>query len=69
MKPKEIREFTVQEITKKLRDSRDAYLQLRLSKQSSEVEKTHRVKEMRRDIARLETILLEKKKMETVVSA
>lgn len=68
MKSKEIRELTIAEIEKRLRDGRDAYLQLRLGKESSQVEKTHRIKEMRRDIARLETISRQKKKAETVVS-
>ncbi len=69
MKAKEIRELAVPEIDKKLRDERDEYLHLRLGKKSNQVEKTHRIKELRRDIARLETILREKSKMTPAASS
>jgi large subunit ribosomal protein L29 len=62
MKAKEIREkLSAEEIATQLRESRDQLLQLRLRKQTGQVEKTHEVRELRKTIARLETIRREKK--------
>ena len=61
MKAKEIRELSITEIEKKLRDGRGEYMNLRLSQQTSQIEKTHRFKELRRSIACFYTILREKK--------
>jgi large subunit ribosomal protein L29 len=61
MTSKEIRELSPAEITKKIRDTRDELLQLRLRKHTGQVEKPHRIRELRKDIARLETIQNEKK--------
>jgi large subunit ribosomal protein L29 len=61
MKAKDIRELSVEELEKKLRDSRAETLDLRLRKQVGQLEKTHRLKESRREIARMETILSQKK--------
>lgn len=61
MKNKELRELTATEIEKKLREQRDELLQLRLRKQTGQLEKTHTLKESRRTIARLETVLRQKK--------
>ncbi len=49
------------EIEKKLRDTRDEHVNLRLRKQTGQVEHPHRFKDLRHEIARLETILREKK--------
>lgn len=49
------------EIEKKLRDTRDEQVELRMRKQTGQVEHPHRFTELRREIARLETILKEKK--------
>ena len=61
MKAKEIHELSEIEVEKKLRDSRDQHVKMRMSKQTGQVEETHKLKDLRRDIARLETILQEKK--------
>jgi large subunit ribosomal protein L29 len=61
MTSKEIRELAPAEITTKLRETREALLQLRLRKNSGQVEKPHLLREYRKDIARLETILNQKK--------
>jgi large subunit ribosomal protein L29 len=61
MKTKDIRELSENEIEKKIRDSRDASVDLRMRKQTGQVEHPHEIKELRREIARLETILKEKK--------
>jgi len=60
MTSKEIRELSPTEITAKLRDSRDQLLQMRLRKQTGQLEKTHELRALRKTIARLETILNEK---------
>jgi large subunit ribosomal protein L29 len=60
MTSKEIRELSPAEITTKLRETREQLLQLRLRKNSGQVEKPHLLREYRKDIARLETILKQK---------
>jgi large subunit ribosomal protein L29 len=62
MNAKEIREMSVTEIETKLRETRDSLLQMRLRKNTGQVEKPHLFKAYRKDIARMETLLNEKKK-------
>lgn len=66
MKAKDIRELSVAEIEKKLRDSRDELVGLRVRKQIGQVENTAELNYLRRDIARLETVLNEKQTAEAV---
>jgi large subunit ribosomal protein L29 len=61
MTTKEIRELSVTEIETKMREIRGELLQLRLRKQTGQVEKPHLMREHRKDIARLATILHTKK--------
>ncbi len=65
MKSADIRELSVQEIEKKIRDTRDELTQLRMRKQTGQVERPDELRTLRRDVARLETILAEKKQAET----
>jgi large subunit ribosomal protein L29 len=60
MNTKEIRELAPAEIETKLRATRDELLQLRLKKNTGQVEKSHTLHDLRKDIARLETILRQK---------
>ena len=60
MKPQEIRELSPTEIETKLRETRDALVQLRLRKHTGQVEKTHELRALRKDIASFETILTQK---------
>jgi large subunit ribosomal protein L29 len=60
MTSKEIRELSPVEIATKIREIRDSLLQSRLRKQTGQVEKTHELRSLRKDIARLETILKQK---------
>jgi large subunit ribosomal protein L29 len=62
MTSKEIRDLSASEITTKLRETREQLLQLRLRKQTGQVEKTHELRTLRKDIARLETVATAKKK-------
>ena len=61
MQTKEIRELTPAEIEKMLREAREQLLNLRLRKQTGQVEKIHSIRALRKDIARFETILTQKK--------
>ena len=61
MKAKEIKELSIQELDTKLRQTRDELLHLRLRKETGQVDRPHLLKEMRRDVARLETFLHAKK--------
>lgn len=63
MNTKEIRELSVAELETKLRETREQLLQLRLRKQTGQVEKPHLLHEYRKDIARFETILHAKKQV------
>jgi large subunit ribosomal protein L29 len=61
MTSKEIRDLSNDEITAKVRTTREELLQLRLRKQTGQVEKTNQIRVLRKDIARLLTIQNEKK--------
>ncbi|HEY3755108.1 MAG TPA: 50S ribosomal protein L29 [Opitutaceae bacterium] len=60
MTTKEIRDLSPAEISTKLRETRDALLHQKVRKMTGQVEKTHELRLMRKDIARLETILKQK---------
>jgi large subunit ribosomal protein L29 len=60
MTSKEIRDLSPGEISAKLREIRDQLMQLRLRKQTGQVEKTHEMHDLRKTVARLETILKQK---------
>ena len=60
MNAKEVRNLSEQEIEKQIRDSRQELLNLRLRKQSGQVETPSQLRALRRDIARMETILKER---------
>jgi large subunit ribosomal protein L29 len=57
MTPKEIRELSPTEMESKLRETREQLLQLRLRKQTGQIEKPHLLHAYRKDMARLETII------------
>ena len=60
MNAKEIRDLSAAEINVKLNETREKLLSLRLRKQTGQVEKTHELRSLRKDIARLETIKTQK---------
>lgn len=60
MNAKDIRDLSVAEINVKLNETREKLLGLRLRKQTGQVEKTHELRSLRKDIARLETIKTQK---------
>ena len=55
MKMSEIKDLTAQELAAKSRDLRQEIFNLRLQQASSQLEKPARLRNLRRDIARLET--------------
>ena len=61
MKSKEIRELSAEEVAKKLREMREELLNLNIRKGTGQVENTGRIRALRRDIARFETIKTQKK--------
>ncbi len=60
MKAKDIRELAPAEIETRLRETREALVQLRMRKHTGQIEKPHQLRELRKDIARMETIINEK---------
>jgi large subunit ribosomal protein L29 len=62
MTSKEIRELSAAEITTKVREIRESLLQARMRKMTGQVEKTHELRTLRKDVARLETIKRQKNK-------
>lgn len=60
MKAQELREKDVTALKALLSECRRKQFKLRLVKASGELTKTHEVKNMRRQIARLETVLAQK---------
>ena len=57
MKIKEIIEMTTDELLTRKRDLRQESLHLRLQQQSGQLEQPSRLRLLRRDVARIETIL------------
>ena len=57
MKMSEIRDLTVAELQAKGRDTRQELFNMQLQKATSQLEKTGRLRLLRRDIARIETRL------------
>jgi large subunit ribosomal protein L29 len=62
MTTKEIRELSAVEMATKVREIRESLLQARMRKMTGQVEKTHELRLLRKDIARIETIIRQKNK-------
>jgi large subunit ribosomal protein L29 len=62
MKMKEITELSTDELLTKRRDMRQESLHLRLQQQSGQLEQPSRLRLLRRDTARLETVLTQRAK-------
>ena len=60
MKVSEVREDSVPELEKKIRDVHEELLQLHLRKHSGQLENVNQLRLLRRDIARMETVRQEK---------
>ena len=62
MKFKEIQEMSTDELLTKKRDLRQESLHLRLQQQSGQLEQPSRMRLLRRDVARVETVLSQRNK-------
>ncbi|MEM6910774.1 MAG: 50S ribosomal protein L29 [Verrucomicrobiota bacterium] len=62
MKAKELRENTIEELAVKRRELKEESLNLRIQQQTGQLENPARLKLVRRDIARIETLINEKKR-------
>ncbi|MCH8474160.1 MAG: 50S ribosomal protein L29 [Opitutales bacterium] len=70
MKTSDLRQLSLEELQQKLRSTREGLLESRLRKQSGQLERTHEIKQMRRDIARLQTLINDQsRKSESTASA
>lgn len=61
MKPKEIRAMTVDEIESKIIEFQDKLFKQKVQKALGQTENPYKIRDTRRDIAKLKTILAEKK--------
>ncbi len=61
MKAKEIRSMTIEEIESKLTESQDKLFKQKIQKSLGQAENPYKIRDTRRDIARLKTILAEKR--------
>jgi large subunit ribosomal protein L29 len=57
VKSEEIRQMQVEQLKSKLSDTREEYLKLRFQQVTGQLTDTSRLRILRRDIARMETIL------------
>ena len=60
MKVAEIRELTVDDLSARVKDLDDQLFRLRIQKSMGQLEAPAKVREIRRDLARIKTILREK---------
>jgi large subunit ribosomal protein L29 len=60
MKIKELREMTVEELGARRRELRQEMLNLRVQQQIGQLENPTRIKHLRREVARIETIVTER---------
>ena len=64
MKTNEIRKMTTEEIKAKIIETKAELWNLRFSGATGQLEKPHRIKALRHDVARLKTVLNERKASE-----
>ncbi|MCS6994139.1 MAG: 50S ribosomal protein L29 [Anaerolineales bacterium] len=62
MKAKELRALSANEIKNKLADTREELMKLRFQQVTGQLTDTSRLRALRRDIARMETVLAEMQK-------
>ncbi|MEI6668363.1 MAG: 50S ribosomal protein L29 [Acidobacteriota bacterium] len=61
MKAQEIRAFTVGDLQGKVKDLQDQIFRLRIQKAMGQLDTPHKVRALRRELARVETVLREKR--------
>ncbi len=60
MKAKELRDMTVEELQKKMNDTKDELFRLRFQLATGQLDNAMRIKEVRRNIARVKTVIRER---------
>ena len=60
MKVTEIRELAADELRQRVREMDDQLFRLRIQKSMGQIEAAHKLKSVRRDLARVKTVLREK---------
>jgi len=60
MKGRELKELTKEELLKKKKDAKEELFNLRFQHSTGQLENTARLKLLKRDVARIETLLQEK---------
>ncbi|TYO93838.1 50S ribosomal protein L29 [Desulfallas thermosapovorans] len=60
MKAKELRDMTVEELHKKMNDTKDELFRLRFQLATGQLDNPMRIKEVRRNIARVKTVIRER---------
>ena len=61
MKTSEIRKMTTEEIEAKIKETKEELWNVRFSASNGQLDKPHRIKSLRHDIARMKTVLNERK--------
>lgn len=60
MKGSEIRKMSVEDINKKIAENKTELFELRMKQATGTLDKPHRINALRKDVARLKTVLTEK---------
>ena len=60
MKTSEIRNLSVEDINKKIVENRQELFELRMKQATGNLEKPHKINALRKEVARLKTVLTEK---------
>lgn len=60
MKNKDIRELSIEELTKKISECKEELFNLRFSQATGNLEKPSRIKDLRKQVARMKTIIRER---------
>ena len=69
MKPEEIRQMTADQLDDRLATLKKEQFNLRFQRASGQLENTSRVRQVRRDIARIRTVQAQKRKADQATSA
>lgn len=60
MRATELRELTMEELNQRFHDSKEELFNLRFQRVTRQLENNMRIRQVRRDIARIKTIMIEK---------
>ena len=61
MKANELRKLTTEELEKKIKESKEELFNLRMQKATGMIEKPSRINDLRKEVARIKTILNERR--------